>query len=70
MENIRRVAEDVKLSTDAGMVTLVVVHLAVPPAPTAHVRREMVEDGEFVEVFIDNGAGKRGYQAMDANDGK
>ncbi|GAB5447346.1 sulfate adenylyltransferase subunit CysN [Gymnodinialimonas sp.] len=51
VENIRRVAETSKLFTDAGMVTL--VSFISPFRAERRMAREMVEDGEFVEVFID-----------------
>ena len=52
VENIRRVAEVAKLMVDAGLIVLVVVHLAVPRrAP--HGARRCSSDGEFLEVFVD-----------------
>ena len=52
VENIRRVAEVAKLMVDAGLIVLVVVHLAVPRR-AAHGARAGAADGEFIEVFVD-----------------
>ena len=52
VENIRRVAEVARLMVDAGLIVLVVVHLAVPRASAAW-RATLLGEGEFVEVFVD-----------------
>ena len=52
VENIRRVAEVAKLMVDAGLIVLVVVHLAVPRR-AARWRARCSTTGEFVEVFVD-----------------
>ena len=58
VENIRRVAEVAKLMVDAGLIVLVVVHLAVPRRAADGARR-CVEEGEFIEVFVDTPLGGR-----------
>ena len=51
VENIRRVAETSKLFTEAGMITL--VSFISPFRAERRMAREMLEDGEFIEVYID-----------------
>ena len=51
VENIRRVAETAKLMVDAGMIVL--VSFISPFRSEREMARSMVEDGEFLEVFID-----------------
>jgi len=51
VENIRRVAEVARLMVDAGLV--VIVAFISPFAAERQFARERVEDGQFVEVFID-----------------
>ncbi|MBJ3776226.1 sulfate adenylyltransferase subunit CysN [Acuticoccus mangrovi] len=51
VENIRRVAETSKLFVDAGMIVL--VSFISPFRSERRMARDMVEDGEFLEVFID-----------------
>ncbi len=51
VENIRRVAETAKLFVDAGL--LVVVTFISPFRSERRMARELVEDGEFLEVYID-----------------
>ena len=51
VENIRRVAEVSKLMTDAGLITL--VSFISPFRSERRMAREMVEAGEFLEVFVD-----------------
>ena len=51
VENIRRVAEVSKLMVDAGLVVL--VSFISPFRSERLMAREMVEPGEFVEVFVD-----------------
>ncbi len=51
VENIRRVAETAKLMVDAGMIVL--VSFISPFRSEREMARFMVEDGEFLEVFID-----------------
>jgi bifunctional enzyme CysN/CysC len=50
-ENIRRAAEVAKLMVDAGLIVLVA--FISPFRAERRMARELVEDGEFVEVFID-----------------
>lgn len=50
-ENVRRVAEVAKLMVDAGLIVLVC--LISPFRSERRLAREMMEDGEFIEVFID-----------------
>ena len=58
VENIRRVAEVAKLMVDAGLIVLVVVHLAVPRRARGW-RATLVGDGEFIEVFVDTPLARR-----------
>jgi len=51
VENIRRVAEVAKLMTDAGLIVL--VSFISPFRAERRLARDLFEDGEFVEVFVD-----------------
>jgi bifunctional enzyme CysN/CysC len=51
VENIRRVAEVSKLMIDAGMIVL--VSFISPFRAERRAARALVEEGEFIEVFID-----------------
>ncbi len=51
VENIRRVAEIAKLFVDAGL--LVLVAFISPFRGERRMARELVEEGEFVEIFVD-----------------
>ena len=51
VENIRRVAEVAKLFVDAGL--LVLVSFISPFRDERRMARELVEEGEFVEIFVD-----------------
>jgi len=51
VENIRRVGEVAKLMTEAGLIVL--VSFISPFRSERCMAREMVEDGEFLEVFVD-----------------
>jgi bifunctional enzyme CysN/CysC len=51
VENIRRVAEVAKLMVDAGLI--VVVAFISPFASERRMARALLQDGEFVEVFVD-----------------
>jgi bifunctional enzyme CysN/CysC len=51
VENIRRVAEVAKLMVDAGLI--VIVSLISPFRNERRMARELVGDGEFLEVFVD-----------------
>ncbi len=50
VENIRRVGETAKLMVDAGIIVL--VSFISPFQSERRMARELVEDGEFIEVFI------------------
>ncbi len=50
VENIRRVAEVSKLMVDAGLITL--VSFISPFRSERRMARNMMEDGEFVEIFV------------------
>ncbi len=50
VENIRRVSETAKLMVDAGL--LVLVSFISPFASERRMARELVEGGEFIEVYI------------------
>lgn len=50
VENIRRVAETAKLMADAGLIVL--VSFISPFISERRMAREMMEDGEFIEVHI------------------
>jgi len=51
VENIRRVAEVAKLMVDAGLI--VMVSFISPFRAERQMARDLFEDGEFVEVFVD-----------------
>ncbi|MEG3157007.1 sulfate adenylyltransferase subunit CysN [Lysobacter zhanggongensis] len=51
VENIRRVAEVARLMVDAGLIVL--VSFISPFRAERRMAREMFEDGEFLEVFVD-----------------
>ena len=51
VENIRRVAEAAKLFVDAGMIVL--VSFISPFRSERNMARELVDAGEFIEVFVD-----------------
>jgi bifunctional enzyme CysN/CysC len=51
VENIRRVAEVAKLMADAGLITL--VSFISPFRTERRMARDLLEAGEFVEVFVD-----------------
>jgi len=51
VENIRRVAEVAKLMADAGLI--VIVSLISPFRHERRMAREMMDEGEFIEVFVD-----------------
>ena len=51
VENIRRAAEVAKLMLDAGLV--VIVALISPFTHEREMARSLVEEGEFIEVFVD-----------------
>jgi bifunctional enzyme CysN/CysC len=51
VENIRRVAEVTKLMVDAGLITL--VSFISPFRAERQLARDLLETGEFIEVFID-----------------
>ncbi|HEY2359016.1 MAG TPA: adenylyl-sulfate kinase, partial [Phenylobacterium sp.] len=51
VENIRRVAEVAKLMVDAGLIVL--VSFISPFRAERQMARELMAEGEFVEVFID-----------------
>ena len=51
VENIRRVAEVAKLMVDAGLI--VMVSFISPFRAERRMARELFEDGEFIEVFVD-----------------
>jgi bifunctional enzyme CysN/CysC len=51
VENIRRVAEVSKLMVDAGLIVL--VSFISPFRSERLMAREIVEDGEFIEIFVD-----------------
>jgi bifunctional enzyme CysN/CysC len=51
VENIRRVAEVAKLMVDAGLIVL--VSFISPFRAERRMARELLGDGEFVEVFVD-----------------
>ncbi len=51
VENIRRVAEVAKLMVDAGLIVL--VSFISPFRAERRMARELFDDGEFIEVFID-----------------
>ena len=51
VENVRRVAEVAKLFVDAGL--MVLVSVISPFRDERRMAREMLEEGEFVEIFVD-----------------
>ncbi len=51
VENIRRVAEVAKLMVDAGLIVL--VSFISPFRAERRMARELMEEGEFIEVFVD-----------------
>ena len=51
VENIRRVGETTKLFVDAGMITL--VSFISPFESERKMARDLLDDGEFIEVFVD-----------------
>jgi bifunctional enzyme CysN/CysC len=51
VENIRRVAEVAKLMVDAGLITL--VSFISPFRSERRMARNLVEEDEFIEVFVD-----------------
>ncbi|MCX5513564.1 adenylyl-sulfate kinase [Kaistia algarum] len=51
VENIRRVAETAKLFLDAGLIVL--VSFISPFRSERQLARDLVEEGEFVEIFVD-----------------
>ena len=51
VENIRRVAEVAKLMVDAGLITL--VSFISPFRSERSMARALMDDGEFVEIFVD-----------------
>jgi bifunctional enzyme CysN/CysC len=51
VENIRRIAEVAKLMTDAGLIVL--VSFISPFRSERQMARELMPDGEFIEVFVD-----------------
>jgi bifunctional enzyme CysN/CysC len=55
VENIRRVGEVAKLMADAGLITLVA--FISPYRAERRMAREMVERGEFIEVYVDTPLG-------------
>ena len=50
-ENVRRVAEAAKLMLDAGLI--VIVALISPFRADRRAAREIFDDGDFLEVFVD-----------------
>jgi bifunctional enzyme CysN/CysC len=51
VENIRRVGEVSKLMVDAGLITI--ASFISPFASERRMVRDLLEDGEFIEVFVD-----------------
>jgi len=51
VENIRRIGEVAKLMTDAGLIVL--CSFISPFRAERRMVRELVENGEFIEVFVD-----------------
>jgi bifunctional enzyme CysN/CysC len=51
VENIRRVAEVAKLMVDAGLI--VITSFISPHRSARRMARELLPDGEFIEVFVD-----------------
>jgi bifunctional enzyme CysN/CysC len=51
VENIRRVAEAARLFVDAGLI--VMVSFISPFRSERRMARDLFEDGEFIEIFVD-----------------
>ncbi len=51
VENIRRVAEVARLMSDAGLIVL--VSFISPFRSERRMARELMEEGEFIEIFMD-----------------
>ena len=51
VENVRRIAEVAKLFADAGLIVL--VSMISPFRDERNMAREMMEEGEFIEAFVD-----------------
>ena len=51
VENIRRVAETAKLFVDAGLI--VMVSFISPFRSERRMARELLQEGEFIEIFVD-----------------
>jgi bifunctional enzyme CysN/CysC len=51
VENIRRIAETAKLFVDAGLIVLTA--FISPFRSERRIAREMLEEGEFIEIFVD-----------------
>jgi bifunctional enzyme CysN/CysC len=51
VENIRRIAETAKLFVDAGLIVLTA--FISPFRSERRMAREMLEEGEFIEIFVD-----------------
>jgi bifunctional enzyme CysN/CysC len=51
VENIRRIAEVARLMVDAGLIVL--TSFISPFRSERQMARELVEDGEFIEIFVD-----------------
>jgi adenylylsulfate kinase len=51
VENIRRIGEVAKLFTDAGLI--VITAFISPFCSDREIVRNLVEDGEFIEIFVD-----------------
>ena len=63
VENVRRVAEVGKLMVDAGVIVL--ASFISPFRAERRMARDLMDDGEFVEVFVDSG-----LEAAEARDRK
>jgi bifunctional enzyme CysN/CysC len=63
IENIRRIAEVAHLMVDAGLIVL--VSFISPFRADRAVARSLVDDGEFIEVFVDTA-----LEVAEANDVK
>ena len=51
VENIRRIAETAKLFVDAGLIVL--TSFISPFKSERNLARELLEEGEFIEIFVD-----------------
>ncbi|MCQ7030008.1 adenylyl-sulfate kinase, partial [Escherichia coli] len=51
VENIRRIGEVARLMTDAGLIVL--VSFISPFRSERRMARDLMEEGEFLEVFVD-----------------